>query len=359
MPESKPVHFISYPSSNSVNPFIRLLNDALASKGYQEVKDINLLYSFKNALKYRDNVKILHFHWPESLWRTNYFLLSIIKSIRFIIAVYFLRSLGYKLVFSAHNVIPHFGKINVGLEKRMRRFILKHFDLTIGHSYLTYQELKSTYNIKPRNYVLALHGLYYNYLSLSGKHYDNIARSEKIKLYLQYSKNEYKGSARFLDLFGELPQDIKSNFCLVLSGDKNSDITKKISENGITYVWIDEETQNKGYLSDEELVGIIKAVDFVVLPYKKITTSGAYFLALTFNKKVLATNLPFFKAHSTEQIAVLYDGSLHSLQAGLKRVIDEWPAPDIGKQLDQFKQQFSWDQSANNIAQAYGELIKS
>ena len=48
-------------------------------------------------------------------------------------------------------------------------------------------------------------------------------------------------------------------------------------------------------------------VNFLVLPYQSINTSGQYFLSIKYNLPVIAPNLPFFLYHGSNKNIIYYD----------------------------------------------------
>jgi glycosyltransferase involved in cell wall biosynthesis len=114
----------------------------------------------------------------------------------------------------------------------------------------------------------------------------------------------------------------------------------------------------EGFIPSRELGSIFNAIDFLVLPYEKITTSGMYFLALTFQTPIIAPNLHFFNLHSTDgQTSLLYDKNNYSesLNKVLNNAESSWCS-----NLEEFERLssiYTWQQSANEISKAFDVLI--
>ncbi len=342
-------YFIYYPSSEAINPFIRILSKELEKQGWIENKDANVWMNMRSIIRHRISIRVLYFHWPETFWRSNRYTISLVKSFFFIFHVYIWKIFGYKLVFSAHNVLPHFGKVRVKHELIMRKFIVKRFDLIIGHSYNTLFDLTDQI-CKPNNYVLALHGLY-----------ENIKEPEfkigpTVKLFISYSSNEYKGINHFFSQL--LSFDIKElrGLEFIIAGNIPDDLITQLSNHKIIFRLITSDASRNSVLNEAELENSILLSDFVILPYKKITNSGFYFLAITLGKGVLASNIPFFRLHSHEQTLLHYntENSI-SLLKQLQKIKSGWrPNSLILKEL---QSKYSWECSAKLISYSLDHLI--
>ena len=107
-------------------------------------------------------------------------------------------------------------------------------------------------------------------------------------------------------------------------------------------------------LDDNELADVMELTNAVALPYKRITTSGFYFLALTFKKGIIAKDLPFFRRHSTQNTILLYNDA-SGLQNAFEQVCNGW-VPDM-PEINMLRNQFSWSKSASIIAEKFNQIV--
>lgn len=350
--------FISFPSSKALNPFIQLLNSHLTEQGWQEHFVERFWWKPLDAYRLRNTISILHFHWPESIWRSSSYPVSIIKAAAFIAYFYYVKMLGYKTVFSFHNAIPHFGKTHDQLERFMRKWMLKSMDLIVGHSDNVYEEIYSYYKIHVPRYVLVRHGLYENYTDGDFSEETLLKPMQAItkpKLYLSYSSNHYKGSQWFLTHYVKYQYD---NHCLILSGNVPEEWLRKLEQSGNSFFYHRENYKGiKGFLSDKSMVTLIKASDIVALPYHHITTSGAYFLTRTFDKPVIAPRLPFFIAMVNDQQSFLYEPESFD---GIHTVLQSLTSQKKSTQRSLHQQiDLSWEKSSKALAEAYFGLLEA
>ncbi|MDB5272153.1 MAG: group 1 glycosyl transferase [Chitinophagaceae bacterium] len=349
-------YFISFPSSQAANPFVALLNEQLKLKGWQEYSNEDFWLNPKKAFQLRKNVALIHFHWPEYIWRSEKKSTAILKATAFIFFVCFLKITGYKISFSMHNLIPHFGKTFLSLEKYMRKWLLVHADIVVGHSNNVYADMMQVYGIVPKHYIVALHGLYDLYLKDSYVNIDLAHRLSSItlpKIYLSCSTNSYKGSHPFLTKYSEGPHE---GLCLVLSGVVSEEELRNLEEKKVNFIYYTEDAgSTPHFLSEASLATIVAGCTVVALPYLSITTSGAYFLALTFRKPVFAPQLSFFKhTVSAKANGFLYEqDSLDSFWETMRKIkqgiVSDVPLSD---QLP-----YKWEVSATALAKAYDGLF--
>lgn len=338
--------YAPYPPPTRTNPFQIPLSNELVKQGW-EIKSFN--WRIRNLIRYRRHVSILHFHWPESQWRSNKRLVSTIKAIWWILRVEFSKSLGYKLVWSAHNVLPHYSSW-ILLEQWMRRYILLRFDLIVGHARNSEQDLLDAFGTTGQHYILAVHGLYTGIYPTHESREETRTRlrltSTDTAILLHGSQTIYKNTPQFLNAwYAGMHPGVR----LILTGEISPKQVDMVMER-------DDIIFLPGRVSDEEMGNLLQACDFVAIPYQKITTSGLYFLALTFNKPVIAPDLTFFQAHTTNDTAILYNHKNPEIgiKDALQMVSSGWHSNY--DELKNLSTHFDWKLSSHVIAKAYDDL---
>lgn len=306
-----------------------------------------------SLIRNRKRIPLLLFHWPESYWRSENLLDSQMKAFKFRCMVRLAKSLGYKMVWSAHNVMPH-EYLSERLERRMRRWILGNFDLIVGHSLNTYDDLTVEFGALPSPYVEAVHGHYGSLFAPSADKASLLRKygmnTDKQKVFLMLSGKAYKGQLPFLEAWNAASTN---RLQLVLAGRTPSGFSQVVGGLAGDVLHIGSDGLSHNMLAD-----LLSCVDIMALPYSKITTSGAYFLALTCSVPVLAPNLPFFELHSSAGTALLYgtDGGVLEIERALSRLDQEQWEPDYIA-LQQLKQRFTWAAAGSRIAKAFDLLV--
>jgi beta-1,4-mannosyltransferase len=328
--------YSSYPNSEFDNPFIKLISEELK---VFDIEEQTVLFRFYDLYKSRNDVSLIWIHWPNALWRSNVKLIQCIKVCLFFVKFYFAKYCGYKIVWSAHNVLPH-GKQDSKFELFMRRFIAKSTDLVIGHAVNTEQMLAEK-KIIPEKYVLAVHGHYEEEYKLFNRKITReslgFQADDKIILLKSNGKN-FEDAKLFLD---EAAGTVLTNVKILLIGQNIA--------TDIEYVFI------KGFVSDKDLAAYMRICDLVCLPYQNITTSGAYFLALTFLKPVLAKESLFFLGHTTKKSSFLYTDEA-SLALSLKQIDENFEGIISYDEILKLKNKYTWAAACEVIAKAFIKL---
>lgn len=342
-------NYASFPGPELSNPFQIPLAYALEEEGWSGRP---MVWWPLSLWKHRKRIPILHFHWPESYWRASSQFRSYSRALKYVAMIWLAKLLGYKLVWSAHNVMPHFTS-SEKLEKRMRLFILEQFDLVVGHAENCENDLINVFGISGKKYVLAPHG-HYEGLYLPTESRDAVIRSLQTEqstrlILLMGGRQDYKGVGDFIRVW--VQRGRRSGMTLVITGELDQDLESLIvGRNDVR-----RRPQRPGRY---ELANLVAAADFVALPYRRITTSGAYFMALTLQVPVIAPTLPFFKQHSTHDSALLYDqNSTTGLEDVLRKAAEGWE-PDR-KQLAELKHKYDWRISGRILASEYRLLMEA
>ena len=89
----------------------------------------------------------------------------------------------------------------------------------------------------------------------------------------------------------------------------------------------DIETHNENiirinrFIEDEEVAYHFKKAKFIVYPYRSATMSGVLSLAYYFNKKVLASTIPFFEDNATLNVVLFKVNDIDDLERKMKSLI--------------------------------------
>ena len=330
------------------NPFLELMAKGLSNSGW-EPKPFH--WKLLPLLKNRKTVSIIHVHWPNALWRSGSAIFSYLKAARFIYLSLISRFLGYKLVWSAHNVLPHEYR-SKGFEISMRKWIVRNFHLVVGHAINCEEDLQDQLGVKPPNYVLATYGNYEDYYSYDINREDIRRqfgyRDEDRVICLLAGPRSNKGSGIFLEAWENFDSE---KVKLLVLGKVEPEWTDRIKE-------MKNVKHDDRFLTGRDFVENLVVSDFIALPYRSITTSGAYHLALTFEKPVIASDISFFKAHSSSKTALLFNLSNFKKELGtiLDSVENDWQ-PDYSQILE-LKNKFNWNDAGHEMASAFNDLIK-
>ncbi|MDY6946690.1 MAG: glycosyltransferase [Pseudomonadota bacterium] len=298
------------------NPYLRSLAGSLETRAVQ-VED----FTFSRALKQRYDV--LHIHWPDLHLHTQSSLRAIAKHARLALLFAFLRLRGTRIVWTIHNLEPHERNARVG-EWLFRIWFARLCTHVIA---LTDSGLLSALQRYPAlsNKATAVipHG---HYRDAYGNPLPRAHCREQLGLEHRFTFlffgniRPYKNVPHLIEAFRALARE---DVQLVIAGQPgkmmSSEELRRLAA-GDSRIHLRLE-----FVAEDQVPLYIGASDVVVLPFRSILNSGSIFLALSFNRAVLAPrlgSLPEIQSHVGEHWVDLYDGALttqhllHAMSAG-------------------------------------------
>jgi glycosyltransferase involved in cell wall biosynthesis len=309
---------------DETNPYQRLLYSEMSDLG-ADVRYIGrltrsqslnlLLLPFELVARRVAGGRLVHLHWI--------YLFSIRGSQRFPVLrraaqlwfTAWLRTisiLGMRLVWTAHNVLPHtpvFADDTVA-----RRQLIEACDLVIAHSQTTLDEL-AVLGAEPSRSVVIGHGPFSP--SVPPVALRTPGSGAGPRRFLFFGKiQEYKGIEELLAAFTALPSSLKAD--LVVAG-LCSEPALLARLHASAQAAASRVVLRLQYIPDEEVPSLLAAADAVVLPFRRITTSGSAMLALAHGRPLIVPNLASL-ADLPEHAVVRYDGTVQELTAALIRL---------------------------------------
>lgn len=324
------------------NPYLRSLSESLERRGVS-VDD----FTFMQALKQRYDV--LHIHWPDLHLRARSSFHALAKHMRLALLFALLRLRGTRIVWTVHNLKPHerhppVGEIlfplwfprscthaialtNNGLASALARYPALHDKVAAVIPHGHYRDAYAS--AQPRRSCRNQLGLEHRFTFLF---FGNI--------------RPYKNVPLLIAAFRQLPlQDVQ----LVIAGQPGH--MMRIDE--LRKLAADDQRIRLSlqFVPDDKVPLYIGAADVVVLPFEDILNSGSVFLALSFNRAVLAPKLgalPEIQSHVGPRWITLYDGQLtseHLLRAMDSACLDEDQTTDLSA--------YDWDVIGQRTLELY------
>jgi beta-1,4-mannosyltransferase len=331
------------------NPYQNLLASALA-KNDVEVGFSGIFprcgWLFRNRLK----VAILHLHWPSFLYQMGW--LTSLRWLIVLIRFSFAKLLGFKIVWTVHNLLPH-ERHSPLLDRMFRLLLIKKGDGIIVHCNEALNKVVATFG-KPKKAVVIPHGNYDgSYPPLTQR---SVARA-KLDLpiegvvFLCFGQiRGYKGLLELVQQFHRLA----SKATLVIAGSGDPYIEKEIrteAEGNPVKLFL-------RYIPDEEVSRFFSAADALVTPYANILTSGAAILGLTFGIPVIAPSTGCLPELLADGAGLLYDPSkndalFEALEGFLKADI-----PMMAKMARKKAERLNWLEIGESTALFYKNCIE-
>lgn len=284
------------------NPYQYLLAQALAPLDVR-VQHSSALPSERWLVANRGRVELLHLHWLHTLYNSGR-KSSPLYLARFVEKLVCARSLGYKLIWTAHNIMPHertFPPIDsIG---RLAVMIFAH--AIIVHCEYAKNEISKRFLRKNGIHVIPLghYGVLYPYSVPKEEARRTLDIDRHAFVYLFFGKiRPYKGVERLIRAFEQLDdQDVN----LLVAGECPEEEHRRrllhlTQGNGRIRLFLD-------FVPDEAVQRYFAAADVLVAPFSEVLTSSSVMLALSFGRPVIAPALGCLPELITSQAGVIYD----------------------------------------------------
>ena len=289
------------------------------------------------------------------------------------ILMLFYKTLGKKIVFTAHNVNQaRRDRKDSWLNRTTLKIQYQLCDHIFVHTEKMKDELHQDFDVDEKAVTVIRYPLN-NALPeteltpAEAKQRLGVGENEKTILFFGRIR-PYKGIEYLLDAFRLLAADERANYRLIVAGEP-----KKGSEEYLSEVRKSIETNfapgkvilRVQFIPDEEMELYLKGADVLVLPYKEIFQSGVLFLAYSFGLPVVATDVGSFREEIVEGSTgfLCKPGDANDLAKALQTYF----ASGLYKNLS-FKRQelkdyanatHSWDAVAELTCTAYAMILGS
>ena len=315
--------------------FPEYVNNSYQHNLYSEHKRFNYEVFSVNHLEIDDNLVkatfsrrlVFHQHWLKDIyWKSLSTEAGITAIERHIGILKALKSYGGTICWTLHNLVDHDA---TPLQEDLNNFALRQMakvsDHIFIHTHGAGELLSSQCGIDlSEKLELLEHPLYDNLLSPRHHIPKEIKRHEidgqRILLSVGMIR-PYKGVPDLIRAFQRVVQTNKEHgLHLIIAGELGD---PEVSE---TLNSLDASTRScisfvARRLEEGEMVGLIQLAHVSVTSYKKVLTSGSYFLATTFAKPTVAPRKGMFaEIIKEDETGFLYDGSVDGLTALLRRI---------------------------------------
>ncbi|MCD0458885.1 glycosyltransferase [Roseiconus lacunae] len=337
----------SWPGLAKTNPYQELFYHSLEKHGFRFGGQI-ILKDTWIAAKDLSNT-ILHFHWPEAAWRWRGPRLH--DRIRGLIGFYqFLnksRRAGAKICWTVHNLEHHEGADKV--DRWAYAKLAEASDLLICHSTEVGEEIARRYQTGDRTLVMR-HGTYetaYPAPRERERTLGNLGLSTSVPTLVQLGAlREYKG----LDIALSACEKLDGRIQLIIAGGAGAQFdarplcerARKVASARVLDHFID----------DQLFADFAGASSGFLLPYRKVTGSGAALASLTFGKGIVASDLPFFRTlvGSAPHIGTLFHpDSVGDCVRAIERFLS-LPQDRVSADCEKVSQDYQWDNCVIPVA---------
>jgi beta-1,4-mannosyltransferase len=285
------------------NPYLDMLEAGLKAHGIETISDFHDELSWLWLLRSRSEVGVIHLHWLHYHYERETERLSRWALIRFISKLMLAKALGYHLVWTVHNLHPHesrFPKLDRACWQAVARLVHQ----IIVHCREVGYQLELRFGRRRHVHVLP-HPNYVQFCSDLPSQQEarrQLGLGTASPIFLCFGiVRAYKGfqdaASTFTMLSGE-------NARLIIVGRPvDEQIAREIREltradNRIMAVL--------EHVPDEDLPIYLASADVVVLPFRRIVTSGSAILAMSLGRPVIAPAIGCLPELVTEDAGILY-----------------------------------------------------
>jgi beta-1,4-mannosyltransferase len=334
------IRIASYPDLDKLkaNPYWGILKDDIQHQGYSNVTDASFQLSWLWAN--RKKIHILHFHYVQPFYEYEYHYARFRWVLRFGRNLIVAKILGYRCVFTLHDLSPTFPLKPEWVNMLGHKIIIRLADRIIVHCE-TARDLLARHYRRTKNVIVVPHP------SFDGVYPNDISNKEaRIKIGLSDRNLVFtffggirpnKGLEQLIQAFARLEDP---NLRLIIAGapfppDEYIQKLKILGGNDSRIGLFLE------HISDHDVQIYMNAADIVVLPFSRILTSSSTMLALTFGKPVIVPQMGCLPELVDRESGWLYspedvDGLYDALQSAMNDDI-EAKAINARKIADRFR----------------------
>jgi beta-1,4-mannosyltransferase len=320
----------SFPPVLKSNPYQRLLYEHLAAHGF-ELAD-GAQFELGWLWRARREAGVLHFHWPQSFWhheRGPAVLrgpLSYVKVVLVAVRLAAARALGYRVVWTIHQVYPH-ERSDPRLERLGARALATLSHILIAHDESTREHAVRELGPPARKTSIVPHG---SYLGVYPPGRARAAVRKELDLgvddlaFLCFGNlRAYKDVGFMLRAFGLA--DLRDAALIVAGSVTNDSVAADVRAAAAADTRV---KPRLGFVPDDAVAELFGAADVAIVARNDGGTSGAVVLALSMGVPVVAPRRPAYaELLGADRAGWLYEpGDTASLQAALEQAAAAGPA---------------------------------
>jgi glycosyltransferase involved in cell wall biosynthesis len=274
-----------------------------------------LLLPLEIAVRRICGARLVHLHWARPFTFPG---ASRFRTVRRMAEFWFLfwlrtcQMLGMHIVWTVHNVLPLYPLFVDDVAAR--RALVLASDLVLVHSDLALASLADL-GIIPRRSAVIPHGPFAP---------DRPAASLRIpgseggpcRFLFIGRVEEYKGVDDLINAFASMPRSVAAH--LTVAGQCNDPRLRsrlvEFSKRPEASIIVGPDLLPEGRMTE-----LLAAADVVVLPFRRITTSGSAMLALSHGRPLIVPDMPAL-ADLPDTAVIRYDGSINGLSGAMTRI---------------------------------------
>jgi glycosyltransferase involved in cell wall biosynthesis len=260
----------------------------------------------------------VHLHWPSFDYHVKAGRWALIQGfLRWIILLILIRFKGARIIWTAHNLLPHDRAAIPFIDVLGRYLVIALADVILVHGANAAASLVASFPSAEKKLLKIPHGHWIGYYPNSvtreaARAQLGISASLFVYLFIGVCK-PYKNLDGLVRAFHELPGD---SILIVVGCFTDPSYQEEILAlaQGNPRIRIEP-----GFVPNEMMQIFLMACDAVVVPYREILTSGTAILALSFGRPIVSVSLGFLKDIVNPEVGILFapdepEGLLNALR---------------------------------------------
>jgi glycosyltransferase involved in cell wall biosynthesis len=332
------------------NPYQHLLTAALQKQNVT-VHHLDGMPDLRWLRAHQGRIQILHLHWLYGLYMRH--LLTPARYAAFLARFHYARRLGYKIVWTAHNILPHRMPFPP-MHHYVRRLMMRQAEAVIVHCEYGRSQLLVRFPRQKPIHVIP-HGNYEGVHPLTMTRQEaraqlGVGADQFVYLFLG-NLSVYKGIARFITAFRAMagPEDV----ALIAGRNRAPKLVARLQEeaerDGRFHVY-------PGFIPEERMQRYLLAGDAMVFAFDKILTSGSVILGMTYGLPIVAPALGCLPELVSAEAGILYDAAEEGALAAAMAEIKQRNTAVMGQAGQQIASQLDWDDIAAQTAAIYRQV---
>jgi glycosyltransferase involved in cell wall biosynthesis len=336
--------------NDQTNPYGNLLADALARQGVEVeyVLDHDAAWLRANA----DRFDLMHWHWPsheyvdpESRAETERRMAQFVDELRLA------RELGWRIVWTAHNLYPH-NRTFFDVDVEFRQRFVELVTAIISHCDAAADAVRREFRPQAPMFVIP-HGNFIDVLPPTVTREQErgalgIAPDDFVYGFIG-NLLPYKGLEELIDAFVET--DDGHSWLLISGGTRPREYGASIVARAAGHPRI--VVRPYDYAPGEAFVQVLEASEIIVLPFRASTTSGSLVQALSWPRPCIVPNMGCLPTQMDADAGILYPPDA---DGALARALVEARSLDLGAARDaawRSAVRADWDDIARRTIEAY------
>lgn len=351
------------------NPYLDLLYTPMAGWPEVEVRRMRplrrSLFALLTAPAPRLSSTVVHLHFFDEICQRPSRVGTAVRTAAFIALVRLLRWRGVRLVWSAHNLMPH-EAYHSDLAERLYRQVVALSDAVIAFSSPAADDLVARYG-PPRYLAVIPHG---HFIGQRGPKQAQAKARVRLNLpadafiYLCLGAwRPYKGLEDAIAAFAQLidnrrrTTDDRASSLLVIAGQPKvpgyAALLQTMAErvSGVRLI--------PGRVADEAMASYWGAADVAVFAYRQLTNSGALIEAMSYEVPVIAPDVSAVRelVREGETGFLFVPGDIASLRAAMERAQAHPDLPALGRAALDRVRRADWEEIAARTLEVYRTVV--